>query len=228
MKKPSHRGKPKSAPRSALKPASKPALKSLPKAYHHGDLRAAALGAAEKILETEGVDALTLRAVARAVGVSHTAPKNHFGDLQGLLSELAALGYRRYGDVLVRAMDEAGDDPRRRMTAMGRAYVGFARAHPGLFVLMFRGERLDMARPSLQEAIESTRKALRGTVASIAADAPVPPLQLAARATASWALVHGFAMLLLDGRLQNTLASLPKGTSVDALLDAVLDVTRTD
>ena len=55
----------------------------------------------------------------------------------------------------------------------------------------------------------------------------MPPLRLAARATASWALVHGFAMLLLDGRLQHTLASLPEGDgNADALLEAVLDITR--
>lgn len=194
--------------------------------YHHGDLHAAVLVAAEKILEKQGVDAVTLRAVARAVGVSHTAPKNHFGDLVGLLSELAAVGYRRYGEVLTNAMDAAGSEPRARLRAMGKAYIGFARAHPNLFVLMFRSERLDITRPSLSEAIESTRQALRATNTSIAAATPLPPLKLAARATASWALVHGFAMLLLDGRLRNTLSLLP-GTSVDELTEAVLDAMQT-
>lgn len=206
----------------------KPAARAKPRPYHHGDLRPAVLAAAENIVEHEGVDALTLRAVARAVGVSHTAPKNHFGDLQGLLSELAALGYCRYGEALAGAMDAAGSDPRTRMKAMGRAYVGFARAHPGMFLLMFRGERLDMTRPALRESIEGARGALRNATASIASVKPLPPLQLAARATASWALVHGFAMLLLDGRLQNTLASLPDAGNVDLLLEAVLDVTRTN
>lgn len=201
----------------------KPASRAKPRTYHHGDLRAEVLRAAEKILETEGVDALTLRAVARAVGVSHTAPKNHFGDLQGLLSELAAVGYRRYGRALLSAMDAAGADPRIRMRAMGRAYVAFAVAQPGLFVLMFRGERLDMTRASLQEAVEDTRRALRAATVSVASD--VSPLELAARATASWSLVHGFAMLLLDGRLRHTLAMLPQ-EGADALLEAVLDVTR--
>ncbi len=202
------------------------ALKVQPRPYHHGDLRTAVLAAAEKILENEGVDALTLRAVARAVGVSHTAPKNHFGDLEGLLSELAAVGYRRYGEALRWAMDAAGTESRVRMKAMGRAYVGFARAHPGMFLLMFRSERLDMTRPALREAIEDTRGALRNATASIASLKPLTPLQLAARTTASWALVHGFAMLLLDGRLKNTLAALPDNHSVDLLLDAVLEVTR--
>jgi AcrR family transcriptional regulator len=199
-----------------------------PRRYHHGDLRMAVLAAAEAILEREGVDALTLRAVARAVGVSHTAPKNHFGDLEGLLSELAAVGYWRYGETLAKAMDAAGADPRARMRAMGRAYVGFARAHPGLFILMFRGERLDMTRPALREAIEAARAALRTAAMSSASVTPQTPLLTAARATASWALVHGFAMLLLDGRLQNTIASLPGDGGADVLLEAVLDVTQVD
>lgn len=202
-----------------------PSKKAEPRPYHHGDLRTAVLVAAEKILEKEGVDALTLRAVARSVGVSHTAPKNHFESLEGLLSELAAVGYRRYGQVLSAAMDRAGADPRQRMQAMGRAYVGFARTHPGMFQLMFRSERLDIKRASLREAIESAREALRVAATSVASVTPLPPLQLAARATASWALVHGFAMLLLDGRLQHTLASVP-GISVDTLLEAVLDALR--
>jgi len=202
------------------------AVKAPPRPYHHGDLRVAVLAAAEKILENKGVDAVTLRAVARAVGVSHTAPKNHFGDLEGLLSELAAVGYRRYGEALLCAMDAAGGEPRERMRAMGRAYVGFARAHPGLFLLMFRSERLDMTRPALREAIEDTRGTLHNATASMAQAKPLPPLQLAARATASWALVHGFAMLLLDGRLKHTLAALPDHHDVDLLLEAVLEVTQ--
>jgi AcrR family transcriptional regulator len=158
--------------------------------------------------------------------VSHTAPKNHFGDLIGLLSELAALGYRRYGKALTDAMEAAGQAPRARLRAMGRAYIAFARSHPGLFVLMFRSERLDMTRASLSEAIESTRQALREANSSVVTAVSLPPLQLAARATASWSLVHGFAVLLLDGRLQNTLSLLP-GTSVDELTEAVLDALQT-
>ena len=63
-------------------------IESPPRAYHHGDLKAALLAAAEAILERDGIQALTLRAAARAAGVSHAAPANHFGDLTGLLSEL--------------------------------------------------------------------------------------------------------------------------------------------
>src|ERR1700729_145260 len=107
---------------------SEPEIPSAGRPYHHGDLKAALLAEAETILERDGVQALTLRAAARAVGVSHAAPANHFGDLTGLLSELAAVGFGRFTAALVAAKAAAGDNPRAMRTAMGRAYVGFARA----------------------------------------------------------------------------------------------------
>ena len=82
-----------------------------------------------------------------------------------------------------------------------------------------------MNSPSLRDAIEGTRQSLKNATTSFAPAVPLPPLQLAARATASWALVHGFAMLLLDGRLRHTLASLPGEADANALLEAVLDVS---
>src|SRR5215468_4979344 len=73
--------------------------------YHHGALREALLMAAEGILERDGMPGLTLRAAAREAGVSHAAPTHHFSDLTGLLSELAAVGFRRFGEMLLAAAD---------------------------------------------------------------------------------------------------------------------------
>lgn len=194
--------------------------------YHHGNLKSALLEEAEAILEKDGVQALTLRAAARAAGVSHAAPKNHFGDLTGLLSELAAAGFTRFDATVATAMAEAGDDPRARLKAMGTAYVGFARAHPGLFALMFRGERLDTERPVLRDALTSSRQALWHAAFARPPATSLSPLQMAAQATALWSLVHGFAMLLLDGRLDGMISSLPGDEDVTSLLDAVLATTR--
>jgi AcrR family transcriptional regulator len=168
---------------------------------------------------------VTLRAVARAVGVSHTAPKNHFGDLMGLLSELAAVGYLKFAAALEAAVHSAAGDARDRLSAMGAAYVAFARAHPNLFLLMFHSERLDMKRPSLLAAIDESRQSLRTIVLATAETNSMDPIEVAARATASWSTVHGLAMLLLDGRLKHTLASLP-GVDIDVFLEAVLDASR--
>lgn len=199
------------------KPARTPA-----RPYHHGDLKAALLREAERVLEAGGVSRVTLREVSRRAGVSHTAPKNHFGDLSGLLSELAAVGFVRFGQALGEAASSAGEDAKVRMQAMGRAYVRFARAHPGLFSLMYRSEVLDPHRPALAEAIAGTRSVLVAAVLQRAQPAGLTPLQVAAQATAVWALVHGFSVLLLDGRLDNTIKALPGKESAEGLLEAVL------
>lgn len=117
-----------------------------PAAYHHGSLREALLRAAERILERDGIQGLTLRAAAREAGVSHAAPKNHFGDMAGLLSDLAAVGFERIAARMEAGM-RAADAPGERLKAVGRGYVAFARAHPGLFQLMYRSERLDTKWP---------------------------------------------------------------------------------
>src|SRR6476659_9169411 len=105
--------------------------------YHHGDLHDALLKAAERVLERDGLPGLTLRAVAREAGVSHAAPTHHFGDLTGLLSELAAIGYTRFNA----AMDAAGNSethPMMKGLASAKAYVAYAQAHPGMYGVMFR------------------------------------------------------------------------------------------
>ncbi len=191
------------------------------KPYHHGDLKTALLVEAERILEAEGIQALTLRAAARGVGVSHTAPQNHFGDLTGLLSDLAADGHHRLGAVLGAAAAETIDGARPRLRAMGRAYIAFARAHPGLFTLMFRSERLDSSRPALRDAIAASRQALRDAVVEAAGATDLAPKAVAARGVAVWSLVHGYTMLMLEGRLKGTLTALPDETA-ESLFEAVL------
>jgi len=180
------------------------------KPYHHGDLKQALINAAEHILETEGLSALTLRAAARAVGVSHTAPQNHFGDLTGLLSEVAAGGHRKLSAAMSEAVNNAGGDARAKRLAMGRAYLAFAKAHPSLFTLMFRGEKLDATRPALHDALVAQRQAMReGLVQAMNTGNSSEPADIAAKAVAGWALVHGYVMLLMEGRLRGTLAALP-------------------
>ncbi len=195
--------------------------------YHHGALREALLQAAERVLERDGLAGLTLRAVAREAGVSHAAPTHHFGDLTGLVSELAAIGFRQFRAAMAaaRAADMAPDQ---RGMASARAYVAYARAHPGMYALMFRDLRLDYARPSLHEAAEAAFAGLAGAVGArmqekISGDALT--LDQAAAIARTWSLIHGFTMLLLDGRLEDILRRLPKGTDAEMLLDAMLKAT---
>ncbi|HKS20949.1 MAG TPA: WHG domain-containing protein [Bradyrhizobium sp.] len=209
--------------RRAAKPAGRRSRVAEHSPYHHGALRDALLKAAERVLERDGLGGLTLRAVAREAGVSHAAPTHHFGDLTGLVSELAAIGFRQFNV----AMGEAGASgtPLEKGMARAKAYIAYAQAHPGMYGLMFRTERLDMSRPSLHEAASASFAGLAGSIGEsrherIAEEAL--SLDQAAAIVRAWSLVHGFTMLLLDGRLSDVLRRLPEGTTVEVLLDAML------
>lgn len=198
--------------------------------YHHGDLHDALLAAAERVLERDGLPGLTLRAVAREAGVSHAAPTHHFGDLTGLLSELAAIGFRRFNEAMI-AAGNTETLPLMKALARAKAYVAYAQARPGMYGLMFRTERLDMTRPSLHEAATASFEGL-ATAVSLSRNENLTgqaletlSLDQAAAIARAWSLVHGFTTLLLDGRLKDILHRLPEGTGVEQLLDAMLRST---
>ena len=216
--------------------------------YHHGDLHATLLRLALDMLEQQGVEGLTLRALAREAGISHAAPKNHFDDLTGLLSEVAAVGYARLAEALENAAAAAPDDPRRRMVALGHAYVARAHAQPGLFRLMFRDACLDFDRPALREASARSRAVMldalnhgprgegggapglrRGGGEAVGAGSSTGPgagsdAGLEVALVAAWSLVHGYAVLLTDGRLVRALQHT--GMGWEAMLDGVFASLR--
>ena len=109
--------------------------------YHHGNLRSALLEQAERTVRERGVDALSLRELARDVGVSHGAPRRHFADRQALLDALAETGFARLGAELRAAADAAGEDFMARMHATGATYVRFATDDAALLELMFASKR---------------------------------------------------------------------------------------
>jgi AcrR family transcriptional regulator len=187
-------------------------------------LRDALLDAAERVLERDGLSGLTLRAVAREAGVSHAAPTHHFGDLTGLVSELATIGFRQFNAAMAAACSP-GVTPMQKMSARVKAYVGYAQAHPGMYGLMFRTERLDMTRPALCEAANASFAGLAGAIGANRHEQISErslSLEQAADIARAWSLVHGFTMLLLDGRLAAILGRLPEGTDAGTLLDAML------
>jgi AcrR family transcriptional regulator len=214
------RAKARSAAKSVAQRRSRPSNDA---PYHHGDLHDALLKAAERVLERDGLLGLTLRAVAREAGVSHAAPTHHFGDLTGLVSELAAIGYRKFSAAMMAA--NASGTLQERGLASAKAYVAFAQAHPGMYGLMFRTERLDMSRPSLHAAANAAFAGLaRGVGASRHEhiEAAAMSLEQGGAVARAWSMVHGFAMLLLDDRMSDILRRLPKGTTMDQLFEAML------
>ncbi len=212
---------------SAAKPAARRGRAPDNSPYHHGALHDALLKAAERVLERDGLAGLTLRAVAREAGVSHAAPTHHFGDLTGLVSELAAIGFRQFNSAMVEA-GARGTTVLEKGMARAKAYVGYAQAHPGMYGLMFRTERLDMSRPSLHEAASAAFAGLAGSIGESRhehIEEEKLSLDQAAAIVRAWSLVHGFTMQLLDDRLSDILRRLPKGTTAEMLLDAMLRST---
>jgi AcrR family transcriptional regulator len=161
------------------------------RAYHHGDLEVALTRAAGKILEKEGVEALSLREVARRAGVSHNAPYRHFSDREALLAALAEEGFEQLGAAQRKAAEAGG------LRAMGEAYIQFALLNPQRFRLMFGG-RIAIARHArLREVATKAFAGLSGALSM-----RVPEAQGARDASiAAWALVHGLAQLLLGDRI---------------------------
>jgi AcrR family transcriptional regulator len=111
-----------------------------PRPYHHGNLREALLAQAEHTVRERGTQDLSLRELAREVGVSHAAPRRHFADRQALLDALAEAGFARLGAQLRNAVDAAGEDFEARLQATAAAYVRFATRDAALLELMFAGK----------------------------------------------------------------------------------------
>jgi AcrR family transcriptional regulator len=189
--------------------------------YHHGRLREALLDAATRILDSEGVPALTLRRVAREAGVSHAAPKNHFGDLAGLLSAVAAAGFDRLREEM-KAEADLCSSQEAKLHVAGRCYVLFAAAHPGLFRLMFRTERLHANSPALRSAADGLMSLLAEMTGGPSAAAGPTGEEQAVLMTLAWAQVHGLATLLLEGRLGAILNRLEPRPTEEAFVARLL------
>lgn len=160
------------------------------RSYHHGDLRRGLVLAARKVLETDGPAALSLRAVAREAGVSPAAPYHHFKDKNELLDAVAHDGWRLLHSIMADAKAEG--DPQERLLSIAVAYVGFARAHPALYRVMYDAARNKEALPQHLSEGESAFGALRDTMIEMGAD-PKAAAELELSTIAAWCASHGLA-----------------------------------
>lgn len=178
-------------------------IKSRP--YHHGDLRAALIEEGLRLLDMRDADALSLREVARGVGVSATSVYRHFPDKDALMTALALEGLKMLGTAQ-RLASEAAGGAQAGFAATGRAYVRFALGHPALFRLIFTSPAL--TRDHATNGVGGSEagallltNAARNAGANPGADADKGGGDAQVRAVQAWALVHGIAMLMLDGQI---------------------------
>jgi AcrR family transcriptional regulator len=181
--------------------------------YHHGNLRRELLERAEETLRERGVGALSLRELARDLGVSHAAPGRHFRDKQALLDALAQYGFERLGRELDDAIEDAGGGFRGRLTAFAQTYVSFAARNGALLDLMFAGKHRPGADESLKAAAE---------------DAFARPLALVTEAQVAGEVVSGHperVATVLFAALQGLVSMTNSGLLEDANIDEVVAET---
>jgi AcrR family transcriptional regulator len=175
-------------------------------AYHHGGLREALLTEALKLIEQRGPDQLSLRELARRLGVSSAAPYHHFANRTDLLKALALSGFECLERFMREDMEQVGDSPNEHLRALGRGYLRFAMQHPFQFRLMFRSDPL-LQSHSHEHADDGAFGLLRDVViaclkrAGRTEEDPMPSI------LAMWAGVHGIAALRLDGPLNKVVSS---------------------
>jgi AcrR family transcriptional regulator len=170
--------------------------------YHHGNLRSALIEAGMRLLRDHGVADLSLRAVAKAAGVSHAAPYRHFRDKSGLLSAIVTVGFEELTEAMSAAAKRHPHDPAKQLVEAGVAYVLVAIRNPERVQLMFGGavdfqadEELTLAsQRAFDSVVQIVDNGLRAGVY-----APGDAVKLA---WSNWALVHGLANLIIAGRLK--------------------------
>ena len=173
--------------------------------YYGGDLRRDLLDAALDLIAGEGPSAVSLRSLARHLGVSHAAPANHFPDKAALFTAIAVEGFTLLSEAMAGAVAELGPDATagQRFRAAGRAYTGFALAHPAHFAVMWQRDLLHPDDPELAAAGDRTFELLLSGVRDIQAEGWAAGSEPQAVAYLAWSVVHGLAALWLSGPLQH-------------------------
>jgi AcrR family transcriptional regulator len=179
--------------------------------YHHGDLRRSILDLARTHLEAEGVETLSLRALADAAKVSRMAPYRHFADKAALVEALAQAGFDDLRQKMIEA-DKA--DAREALQEYAVVYVEFALSHPNLFAIMY-GSGIPTPDPDTTSPEASVLALVSDRVGQV-----VPKPRAAEARLAGWSLMHGLAMLLANGRVRQCPEDIA-GT-VRGLLSALL------
>ena len=172
------------------------------RAYHHGDLKNALRDTACALIAEHGVEAVSLREISQAAGVSHTAAYRHYADKQALLAAIAEDGFRQLADINRRTVAETPGGPVAQLMACGRAYVRFGVQRPHVLQLMFGQAIPDWSvHPSLQQASDDLARTLADVVAAGQSAAAMQPAPLGEMTLTAWSLVHGLALLLAGRRI---------------------------
>jgi len=177
-------------------------VKAPVRGYHHGDLKVALVDAVEQVVRDRGVGHVSLRAVARQVGVTHAASAHHFENKAGLLTAFATQGYVQMAGTVLAEIEEAQPvDGPSILEAVGRGYVRFAVANPGRFEVMFRPDLLNADDPDFSAARDGAYSLMESAIARCQSEGFLGRNDPEVVTVAAWSLTHGLAALWISGRL---------------------------
>lgn len=182
---------------------------SAPKPYHHGDLHREILCAARDLLEENNIASLSLRAVAKKVGVSHTAPYRHFRDKESLLAGIAGEGFKEMTAQMTEAVELHPNDPRAQLQEAGHRYVRLVAENPQCVQLMFGGILpCDDTYPELRASGDLAFAALKTIIEDGQALGVFKKGDVEVMALTAWSSIHGLSLLFISGSINET-ASAP-------------------
>lgn len=192
--------------------------------YHHGDLRRAVMNAALEMASESGIESISLREVARRIGVTTAAPYHHFADRQTLLLELAIEAYAKLLEALKRARDTTAD-PEEELKATAIGYLRFGRKHRAEYAIMFAGEYT--THPRVAEMVGVANECLDLVRSSIAVMRDLEETASAEAAFCAWSLIHGILQLDQKGVLQESAAEQEK-LAVQGVMSIVNGFVQTE
>lgn len=177
------------------------------KPYHHGDLRQQLLDAAQELLEENNIASLSLRAVAKKVGVSHSAPYRHFKDKESLLAGIASVGFKELASQLSKAVNMHPEDPATQLQESGFRYMTMAIKKPQCLQLMF-GNILpcDDSYPELNSSGELAFSGLKKIIETGQSKGVFRQGEVELLALTVWSTIHGLCLLFISGHVEDTVS----------------------
>ncbi len=170
-------------------------------AYHHGNLKEALISAGLVILAEKGIEGLSLRKVAREVGVSHTAPYNHFSDKQGLLAAISTAGHEHLHQLLLDTFEKSKATSTNVISDIAWAYLQFGLANPAKFKLMFSGAlEEERAHPEFVAISQKSIALFEEIIVFGQSRGQLPEGRVEDIAVKLWSLIHGFTYLMLENQ----------------------------
>ena len=193
----------------------------------HGDLRMELLREGLALLDTQGIESVTIRAVARNAGVAHSAPANHFPNRQAMLTAIAAIAFADLADLTVAAITDLADKPEQAIQAFAEACFQFAFDTPNRYQLLWQRQLINQDEPALAAEMDRVYSALLSLLQQGQLNHRV---NIETDAIAIWSMIHGYISMRLDGNLvpaDDSVANLPRHKAIMlSLIDGIYSRDR--